>query len=110
MGSLEQSGARGEDLMAWMGPAIGPAAYEVDDPVYRALVQGPGGQEAFSLNPQRRWQLDLYAVARARLEAAGVGAVYGGGFCTARDDMRFFSHRRQGSCGRQAALIWLENT
>jgi copper oxidase (laccase) domain-containing protein len=62
---------------------------------------------AFSANARGRWQCDLAALARTRLAAAGVSAVFGGDWCTYSEPQRFFSYRRDGQCGRMAALIWL---
>lgn len=96
-------------LMAWLGPAIGPAAYEVGPEVRHAFVErGEASAQAF--RPGQRWNhfyCDLYAIAHLELHAAGVRAVYGGGFCTYRDSRRFFSYRRDGLTGRMAALIWV---
>jgi len=101
------------ELIAYLGPAIGPDAFEVGQDVLAAfLAVDARASEAFlakAPGPQgeRKWLADLYALARQRLGRAGVGAVYGGGFCTYRDGARFFSHRRDSRGGRQAALIWL---
>lgn len=94
-----------EKVLAWLGPAIGPHAYEVGEDVRAAFAAYP---EAFSA-PTRpgHWRLDLYAVARRRLAAAGVSKVYGGGFCTHTERERFFSYRRDRTKERMAALIWL---
>jgi copper oxidase (laccase) domain-containing protein len=96
------------ELLAWLGPAIGPDEFEVGDEV-RAdfLAWDRAAAEAFHGNPRGRWQCDLYRLARQRLKAAGVTAIYGGGLSTAADPARFFSYRRDGQCGRMAALIWL---
>jgi YfiH family protein len=98
-------------LITWLGPCIGPARFEVGDDVLQAFTAGdPGAAAAFAAYPGRagKWLCDLYALARRRLHALGVAAVYGGGFCTVNDP-RFYSHRRdQGASGRMAALIWLE--
>jgi len=94
------------ELMAWLGPAIGPAAYEVGDDVRNAF-SAAADASAFERNDAGRWQCDLYGLARHRLVARGVVTVAGGGFCTHADAPRFFSHRRDGQCGRQATLIWL---
>jgi YfiH family protein len=103
--------AKGEvaagDLLAWLGPAIGADAYEVGDEV-RDAFDRPDERAAFVKNARGRWQMDLAGLASARLAALGVTAVYGGGLCTHRHADRFFSHRRDGICGRQAALIWLQ--
>jgi len=92
-------------IVAWLGPAIGPRAYEVGEDVRAAFAAYP---EAFSA-PTRagHWRLDLYAVARRRLASAGVARVHGGGFCTHSDPRRFFSFRRDRTKERMAALIWL---
>jgi len=94
-----------QKLLAWLGPAIGPRAYEVGEDVRAAFSSYP---EAFSA-PTRpgHWLLDLYAVARRRLGNMGVTRVYGGGFCTYTDATRFYSYRRDRTKERMAALIWL---
>lgn len=101
-------GVAPQGLLAWIGPAIGACAYEVGDEVRAAFVERDRAAAAgFSANARGRWQLDLAAMARMRLAAAGVERVYGGDLCTFSDPARFFSHRRDGQCGRQATLIWL---
>jgi len=99
------------ELCAWLGPAIGASAFEVGEEVRRAfMAQDERAARAFLANPAGRWQCDLYALARARLAALGVQAVAGGGICTYSDRARFFSFRRDGRCGRMAALVWLTGT
>ena len=94
--------------LAWLGPAIGPRAYEVGDEVRAAFLARDGDAAmAFTPSPAGRWLLDLYAVARQRLAKRGVAKIAGGGFCTYSDPARFFSYRRDGASGRMAALIWL---
>ena len=96
-------------VMAWLGPAIGPQAFEVGAEVRAAFVeQHPQAAAAFraQAGADDRWLADLYALARIRLQAAGVDAVYGGGFCTYSDSRRFYSYRREATTGRMAALIW----
>jgi purine-nucleoside/S-methyl-5'-thioadenosine phosphorylase / adenosine deaminase len=96
-----------EALAAWLGPAIGQGHFEVGEEVREAfLAADPGAAVAFTPNPGGRWQCDLYALARRRLAALGVRQVYGGNWCTYDDARRFFSYRRDGRCGRMAALIW----
>lgn len=98
-------------LIAWMGPAIGPDRFEVGDEVRAAFLAGdPGAGLAFTRNVRERWQCDLHALARRRLGAAGVRDVYGGGSCTYADPGRFYSYRRDGPCGRMAALLWIERS
>lgn len=96
-------------LIAWLGPAIGPAHFEVGEEVRSAFVaHDPAAAAAFIANARGRWQCDLPGLARGRLAALGVAAVFGGGWCTYADASRFFSFRRDGRCGRMAALIWRE--
>lgn len=89
---------------AWMGPAIGPQVYEVGDEVRAAF---PGHEAAFQANRPGHWLMDLYAIARRKLEAKGIARVHGGGFCTYRERDRFFSFRRDKGQSRMAAVIWL---
>lgn len=94
-------------LLAWLGPAIGAARFEVGEEVHAAFCDAdPGAGGAFARNGRGRWQCDLHALARRRLEALGVGRIDGGGWCTYSDAARFYSYRRDGRCGRMAALIW----
>jgi YfiH family protein len=98
------------DIVAWLGPAISQAAYEVGADVRDAFVSSsPAADRRFARNPRGRWQADLYGLARDALAAAGVSAVLGGGFCTYTEAARFFSHRREAPCGRMASLIWLDD-
>ena len=95
-------------LIAWLGPAIGPAHFEVGKEVWSAFTRhDPQAAQAFVGNARGRWQCDLVQLARQRLRALGVQQVYGGEWCTFADPQRFFSYRRDGCCGRMAALIWL---
>ena len=91
-----------QNIIAWLGPAIGPRVYEVGEEVREAFSRYP---EAFTPTRPGHWLLDLYAVARAKLSA--LKAVSGGGFCTYSDKARFFSYRRDHTSARMAALIWL---
>jgi len=97
------------ELMAWLGPAIGPAAFEVGDDVNQAfLAEDAGYASAFAAGTAPgKWQLDLYAAARRQLAALGVSRVFGGGFCTYHDAQRFYSYRRDRQTGRMASLIWI---
>ena len=92
---------------AYLGPAIGPAAFRVGADV-RAAFDGSADEAAFRADGDG-YRADLYHLARNRLIAAGLNeeAIRGGGFCTYTDAERFFSHRRDGRTGRMAALIWL---
>lgn len=96
-------------LLAWLGPAIGPDAFEVGPEVREAfLKRDAAAADGFVKNPRGRWNADLYFLARQRLAGAGVGKVSGGGRCTYSEAERFFSHRRDGVTGRMATLIWLQ--
>jgi YfiH family protein len=96
-------------VVAWLGPAIGPSAYEVGADVRDPFVaREPRADRRFVRNARGRWQADLFGLARDALAAAGVGDVYGGGVCTYTESRRFFSHRREAPCGRMATLIWRE--
>ncbi len=106
--TLEALGEVPTDLLVWLGPAIGPAAFAVGPEVRAAfLAVDPGVASAFRPGAGDRWLADLYALARARLGQAGVTRVFGGGYCTWSDPERFFSFRRDGVTGRMASLIWL---
>ncbi len=95
------------DVLAWLGPAIGPSAFQVGPEVRAAFVEtDPGAEEAFVPDGGDRWRADLQALARRRLAACGVEQVFGGGPCTHGDPARFYSYRRDGVTGRMAALIW----
>lgn len=116
------------ELLAWLGPAIGPLKFEVGAEVRDAFLRAPGagkaddaafvpsvraahagGGEAAGMGVSGGYLADLYALARCRLSRLGVERVYGGGECTFTDAERYFSHRRDGRTGRQATLIWLED-
>ncbi len=100
-------GARPEALHAWLGPSIGPRHFEVGDDVREAF---PGLQAHFIASRRAdgsaAWLADLPALAKARLMAAGVRSISGGGWCTVADASRFFSFRRDRITGRHAALVW----
>jgi YfiH family protein len=97
----------GEQL-AWLGPAISAAVYIVGDEVREAFIaRDPRAAAAFQAAPNDAWHADLYLLARQRLTACGVAAVYGGGRCTFREAQSFYSYRRDGTTGRMATLIWL---
>lgn len=97
------------EVMAWMGAAIGPQAFEVGDEVRTAFVERhPEAAAAFVPHAPGKWLADIYALARIRLGHAGVDAVYGGGHCTFSEADAFYSYRRDGVTGRMASLIWLD--
>lgn len=117
-GVLGQTAARmraqgGDELTAWLGPAIGPQAFEVGQDVFDSFARALPGIDvgfAFQARPERagKYLADMYALARRMLARDGVGSVAGGEHCTAREVDRFYSYRRDGVTGRQASLIWIK--
>ncbi|MFA7268085.1 MAG: peptidoglycan editing factor PgeF [Sterolibacterium sp.] len=96
-------------LLAWLGPAIGPAAFEVGTDVREIFRRRDAmAEQAFVPHGQDKWLCDLYLLARQRLARLGVRRVSGGGWCTFSDARRFYSYRRDGITGRMASCIWLE--
>ena len=107
--AVAQFDCKPKGLMAWLGPAIGPDAFEVGAEVRAAFVSADADAAvAFSENARGRWQADLYWLARLQLQRAGVDAIYGDMRCTYANPEQYFSHRREAPCGRMASLIWLE--
>jgi YfiH family protein len=97
------------EILVWLGPAIGPQAFEVGSEVREAfLATHPQTVEAFLPSANAgKYMADIYQLARLRLAAHGVTAVYGGGLSTFNDE-RFFSYRRGARTGRFASLVWIE--
>jgi YfiH family protein len=96
-------------LLAWLGPAAGPGAYEVGADVRDAFVaRDEAAAVAFAPTRPGHWRVDLYRLARQRLVGAGLApdAIHGGGLCTISDPARFYSHRRDQRTGRMATLAW----
>jgi len=100
------------EILAWMGAAIGPQAFEVGDEVRQTFVnRHPHAAAAFVPHPASnpgKWLADIYQLSRIRLNDAGVQAIYGGGRCTYQETNSFYSYRRDGVTGRMTSLIWLE--
>lgn len=99
------------EILAWLGPAIGPDAFEVGSEVRAQFIE-KDAQAISAFKPQgEKWLCDIYAIAKQRLNKLGVTQIYGGrineSFCTYSDAERFFSYRRDGVTGRMASLIWL---
>lgn len=107
--TLDCLGVEPANVLVWLGPAIGPQAFEVGGEVREAfMAQHPQSEQAFVPSHNAgKYLADIYQLARVRLAARGITAVYGGGFCTVTDP-RFFSYRRAPRTGRFASLIWLE--
>ncbi|MDB5979212.1 MAG: laccase [Pseudomonas sp.] len=109
--TVDRMQAPGSEIIVWLGPAIGPKAFEVGPEVREAFMRThPETIEAFvpSIN-DGRFMADIYALARLRLAACGVTAVYGGGLCTVTDP-RFYSYRRSARTGRFASLVWISQS
>jgi YfiH family protein len=105
-----------ESLMAWLGPAIGPLAFEVGEEVRAAFVERQKEASAAFVPVNsggisgggNKWFADIFHLARQRLLELGITRIYGGGLCTYTDPKRFFSYRRQGTTGRMGSFIWIE--
>lgn len=102
-------GEPGERLMAWLGPAIGPQAFEVGGEVRELFLDDDAeAVDAFAATADGKWLCDIYRLARRRLHALGIRRAASADFCTVNDAQRCFSYRRDGVTGRMASLIWLE--
>lgn len=108
-----------DEILAWLGPAIGPQAFEVGEEVRQIfMAHDPLAARAFSSSActpnspenSQKWLADIYLLARQRLARVGVKQVSGGGYCTYTDAERFYSYRRDGVTGRMASLIWLDSS
>jgi YfiH family protein len=112
--ALPDGRQRAANLMAWLGPCIGPQQFEVGEDVYQAFVAAqPAAAGLFKAKASAKWLADLQGLARQRLAKLGVNAIYGNdgsaAWCTVSNPSRFFSHRRdRGVSGRMAACIWLK--
>jgi len=95
-------------LLAWLGPAIGPAGFEVGEEVRAAFIaKQPEAEAAFVPGNPGKWLADIYQLARLRLYALGIQRIYGGDLCTLSDAERFYSYRRDGVTGRMGTFVWL---
>lgn len=102
--------AGGQELLAWLGPAIGPHHFEVGGDVLEAFVaRCPTASHAFKKIEARpgKYHADIYVLARDILLRAGIVHATGGNYCTVSAPQRFYSYRRDGVTGRMASLIWL---
>lgn len=107
--TVDAMGVAPAELLVWLGPSIGPRAFEVGAEVREAFLAGHAEAErAFVPSANAgKFMADIYELARIRLAAKGVTAVYGGDFCTFTENERFYSYRRSSRTGRLASLIWL---
>jgi YfiH family protein len=105
--TVKSMGVPGEQLLAWLGPAIGPLNFEVGDEVRTTFVAHDAqATAAFAAQTEGKWLCDIYLLARQRLAALGISRTASADFCTVRDKKRFYSYRRDGTTGRMASLIW----
>jgi YfiH family protein len=101
-----------DEILAWLGPAIGPSRFEVRKDVHDIFIShDPAAASAFTAFAEDHWLADIYALARQRLQKKGVHQIYGGDYCTHSEQERFFSFRREGrGVGRIVSLIWIEDS
>ena len=105
--AMAARGADTRNLIAYIGPGIGPSAFEVGDDVYDAYTAGDSGAAAaFRRHAQGKWLADLPRLARRALERCGVARIHGGDLCTYTNAQRFYSYRRERTTGRMGAFIW----
>ncbi len=105
--TVRQMSADPAELIAWLGPAISQPAFEVGPEVRQEfLAHDAAAARCFMANSRGRFQADLYALARMRLESLDIAQVSGGGYCTFGEPQRFFSYRRDGACGRMASFVF----
>ena len=107
--TVASMGVPGEQLMAWLGPAIGPQHFEVGSEVREIFIAHDAhAVTAFTRRANGQWLCDVYQLARQRLNTLGIRRIASADFCTVRDAQHFFSYRRDGVTGRMASLIWLD--
>jgi len=108
--TLDKINTPGQDLLVWLGPAIGPAAFQVKDDVHESfLAKDHGADLAFQKYNNDTWLGNMYLLAKRRLHARGVTNIYGGEFCTYNDPKRFYSFRRDGVTGRMGSIIYIHH-
>jgi YfiH family protein len=110
--TLQKLNLAANEIVAWLGPAIGPSKFEVREDVYTTFMdQDPEAKTCFKPLSTEQWLGDLYALAIQRLQRYGITQIYGGEYCTYSDEERFFSYRRDGKMtGRIVSLIWIEDS
>jgi YfiH family protein len=106
--TLQHLNLPANDILIWLGPAIGPKKFEVGQDVFDAFtLQHPDTASAFTPHTPGKWLANLYELAKIRLASQGISQIYGGNFCTFTQDELFFSYRRdKGLVGRMASVIW----
>ena len=105
--TIDAMESKATPTFAWLGPAIGPDAFEVGNDVYASyLQQDEAFNQAFTRKNSGKWNLDIYLAAKIVLRSADISRIYGGEYCTFTEASRFYSYRRQAKTGRMASLIW----
>jgi len=106
--TIRAMSSKPQNILVWLGPAAGHSAYEVGQEVHDAfLAHDKNVESAFVSTRENHWHVDLFALARMRLNAMEVSAIYGGEHCTITEPDKFFSHRREKRTGRMASVIWM---
>ena len=106
--TIETLGLPPEDILVWLGPAIGPQAFIIGEEVFQTFINNdPTAISAFQPLGNKQWQASLYKLAQQRLQKLGITTIYGGNYCTFSDKRRFFSYRRDQITGRMLSLIWI---
>lgn len=106
--TLAQFKAPKHQIMAWLGPAIGPNAFEVGAEVRLAFIEKNKAFDPVFIPHNGKYLANIYMLARIILQENGVTQIYGGDFCTVTEKSRFFSYRREQITGRMASLIWIK--
>lgn len=107
--TIKQLPAESASLLVWLGPAIGPAVYEIGEDVYDAFTKDDvEAKKSFSNTSDKHWLFDIYRLATLRLNRLGVNQIFGGDHCTLSEKEQFFSYRRDNVTGRMASMIWIE--
>ena len=107
--TVREMGVAPSELLAYLGPAIGPRAFEVGPDVRDAFIAADAtAAQAFEPHREHKWLADLFRLAQQRLARCGITHIFGGGLCSYTDSARFYSYRRDKTSGRMAALIWLD--
>lgn len=106
--TLAQFKAPRSQIMAWLGPAIGPSAFEVGSEVRQAFIEKNSAFNSAFISHKDKYLANIYMLARIILVESGVTQIYGGDFCTVTESARFFSYRREQKTGRMASLIWIK--
>lgn len=107
--TIEKLPIAAENLLVWLGPAIGSDVYEIGEEVYDAFTKNDNEAKlAFTSTSEQHWLFNIYLLAKLRLNRAGVDHIYGGEHCTLTEKEDFFSYRRDDVTGRMASMIWIE--